>query len=334
MARQPGLWFRKQTGWWCTTVDGEQVKLSQDKKEAQQKLYELLSGRREKAETVLPTFRKIGDLYLGFVERTMAPSTFQNKLFCLRQFREHVGKMKVQELRPHHVSAWLDASPGWNETTRSTYRSHILACLNWAVEEGHLRDHPLGKMKTGDFLRRERILSADEKARIRGAVRAKGDLADFLLALELTGARPFSEMAAVTAGMIDWASGTIPLKRHKNAKKKKKRTIYITPELEALLRRKCGERPEGPLFVTRLGNAWSAPSLCYHLKNLEEGLKIEGLIAYSWRHTFITDALAKGLTADLVAELVGNSPQSIAKYYSHLESKREVMKEAARKAVG
>ena len=34
------------------------------------------------------------------------------------------------------------------------------------------------------------------------------------------------------------------------------------------------------------------------------------------------------------AELVGNSPQSIAKFYSHLESKRDVMKEAARRAIG
>jgi hypothetical protein len=34
MARKPKVWFRKQTGWYMTTIDGEQIKLSKDKKES------------------------------------------------------------------------------------------------------------------------------------------------------------------------------------------------------------------------------------------------------------------------------------------------------------
>ena len=40
------------------------------------------------------------------------------------------------------------------------------------------------------------------------------------------------------------------------------------------------------------------------------------------------------MTADIVAELVGNSPRTITKYYAHLESKKNTLREAARKAVG
>jgi integrase len=134
--------------------------------------------------------------------------------------------------------------------------------------------------------------------------------------------------------MIDWDAGVIPLAQHKNAKKGKKRTIYLNPPLKKLLRRKASERPAGPLFVTRLGNAWTSAALCWHLRRLEKELKIPKLVTYCWRHTFITDALAKGLTADVVAELVGNSPQSVAKFYSHLESKRDALKAAAARAVG
>jgi hypothetical protein len=30
MARKPEIWFRQQTGWYMTTVRGQQIKLSQD----------------------------------------------------------------------------------------------------------------------------------------------------------------------------------------------------------------------------------------------------------------------------------------------------------------
>ena len=59
-----------------------------------------------------------------------------------------------------------------------------------------------------------------------------------------------------------------------------------------------------------------------------------GRVGGSYRHSFITEALEQGLTADIVAELVGNTPKTIAKYYSHLESKKNTLREAARRAVG
>jgi integrase len=333
MARNPDLWFRKQTGYWYTTIDGEQIKLSKDKTEARRMLYELLAGKAEKAQTILPGFRKIADLYLEYCQQTQAHSSYINRKYYLARFLKYIGKKKVADLRPYHVSDWMGENPQWNETSRATIKGYLLACLNWAVDEGHLKDHPLVRMKVGAFRRRERILTTDEKNRIREAIANNQDLSDFILALELTGARPFSEMARVTADMIHWETGVIPLNKHKNAKKGKKRTIYLTPALETLLQRKVKEHPNGPLFRTRRGNPWTSPALCWHLRRLEEDLQIPPLVTYSWRHTFITDALAKGLTADLVAELVGNSPQSVARFYSHLESKRETLKDAARKAL-
>jgi integrase len=331
--RHSELWLRTQTGYWMTTIAGKQVKLSQDRAEARKMLYDLLAHRDDQAQTIRPSFRKLADLYLCHCERTQAKTTFTNKKHYLNLFCKQIGRKAVADLRPHHVSAWVAANPHWNESTQSTVKGYLLSVVGWAVAEGLVPDHHLGTMSAGQFRRRERILTQVERQQIRQAVSHNPDLADFLSALELTGARPFSEVAKITAAMIDWATMTIPFDKHKTMKKGKKRTIYLTESLSALLKRKAERRPCGSLFVTRLGNPWSAPALCWHLRKLQKKLGIPKLITYSWRHTFITDALAKGLSADLVAELVGNSPQTIARFYSHLESRRDVMRKAAQAAL-
>jgi integrase len=214
----------------------------------------------------------------------------------------------------------------------ATVRSIVLACLNWADREGLVDGHPLRKLKAGRYDRRERILTTAEKDAIRAAVPPY--LLDFLDALALTGARPYSEVARLTAAMIDWGAGVIPLARHKNANKGKPRTVYLTPPLEALLRRKAAEHPTGLLFRTRRGVQWTAPHMHYWLRKLERTLGLPRITLYAWRHTMVTEALERGLTGDLVAELVGNSPQTIAKYYSKLSEKRATLKAAAAQAVG
>jgi hypothetical protein len=60
MARKPSVWFREQTGWYTTTIGGEQVKLSKDKKEAETAFHELLAGRtREEGEGPRPSLKVI-----------------------------------------------------------------------------------------------------------------------------------------------------------------------------------------------------------------------------------------------------------------------------------
>ena len=121
---------------------------------------------------------------------------------------------------------------GWNESSACSARSILLACLNWGVAEGHIDVHPLGRLKRGAHRRRDRVLTPQEREKIRKNV--KPEFHDFLFALEQTGARPFSELAPLTAAMIDWQTNTITLKDHKNAGKGKTRTLYLTPAMIGL----------------------------------------------------------------------------------------------------
>jgi integrase len=171
---------------------------------------------------VLPTFRKIADLFLDNSKRENKPNTFRMHCIFLESFVDRIKAKRVNDLKVHHVSEWIAAS-GCGQSSACTARGTVFACLNWAVEQGYIRIHPLTKLKRGSHKRRERVLTADELKKIREFTNPY--FADFLLRLELTGARPFSELAKVTAAMVDWKDETISLGEHKNEKKGKTRTI-------------------------------------------------------------------------------------------------------------
>lgn len=226
----------------------------------------------------------------------------------------------------------MKARVPWNESTACTARTSILACLNWAVAQGYVDSHPLTKLKRGSHRHRERYVTPEERKRIREFV--KPDFADFLTALELTGARPFSELSTLTAAAIYWTATTVTLVEHKNSGKGKSRTSYVSPALAVLLKRKSEEYPTGPLFRNCWGTAWRSHDATRRMHCATKKLGILRVIPYDYRHSFITDALAKGLSANLIGELVGNSPIVIARNYSHLHQQPATMLEAAARAAG
>ncbi|MFO0808976.1 MAG: tyrosine-type recombinase/integrase [Gemmataceae bacterium] len=333
MARAPRVWFRRQTGWYMTTLNGQQVKLSKERKEAERAFHQILATEPEPEETggVRPSFKRLADLFLDNSLRENEPGTWAVQRFYLQSFSDHVGKKRAADLKVHHGTEWIVAHPEWSSSTCTTARKVIRACLNWAVDQGYVPTNPLQKLKRGDFTRRDRVLSPSERKRILGWL--TGDIRDFVYTLEQTGARPFSEVAAITADMVDFKAGTVTFLKHKNAKRGKRRVIYLTGRLVALFRKLALRHPEGPLFRTRTGRPWSKGVVLKWMRKVESALDIPRLTPYAWRHTMITDSLAKGMSADIVAELVGNSPATIAKYYSHLDQRQDVLRAAARRAV-
>ena len=312
--------------------NGKQHNLGKDKAEARKAFHALLA--REDAP-VIPeriSIRKLSDQYLAYLDRTASRAAFNTSLLYLKQFCDHIGSRAVCDIRVEHVTAWEVANTQWSKSTVATVRGILIACLNWGVGQGIIPQTPIPRLKAGKTTRRERVVSDDELTRIREAVPQA--MRDFLMALELTGARPFSEVALLTAADVDFADGTIKLTRHKNARKGKARTIYITPPLEELLRQKCEERPTGLLFRSPRNAPFTRHLMCWWLRRMEKKLSIPRLTTYAIRHAAITAALEKGVTSDIAGELYGNSPQTITRYYSHLSAKKESLKAAARKAIG
>ncbi|MDR3635701.1 MAG: hypothetical protein P4L84_18000 [Isosphaeraceae bacterium] len=53
----------------------------------------------------------------------------------------------------------------------------------------------------------------------------------------------------------------------------------------------------------------------------------DSLLAF--RHHWATNALARGVTLAIVAEMIGNSPEIVARVYSHLSDKKQLLLDAA-----
>ena len=177
------------------------------------------------------------------------------------------------------------------------------------------------------------MVSPVERARLKAAT-ADAPFRNFLTFLELTGCRPYSEAARVTADLVDWAAGTITFAGHKNERHGKARVVYLTPVLTALLRDWCQDTPAGPLFRTKNGVAFNNRNVTTRVRRLERALGIPRFCLYSFRHAYFTEALENGVPAALLAEIGGNSPRTLEKYYSHLDQRKDALRAAAVQALG
>ena len=267
MARPAKVWFRKQDGWYYTTIRSQQQRLARDKDEATRLFHELMS-REQPEDTdpsgVSPKFRKLADLFLTRSERSNKPETYRYQKKFLQSFCDAVGKRRVMDLTGNHVSKWFLSHPEWGQSTRAMAIQIIKACLNWGVREGFIHQSPLTKVRREAFVRRERLLTAEEKRRIAAFVGPS--FRDFLFALEQTGMRPFSEAASMTAKMVDFEAGTVTFVQHKTARKGKKRVVYLPPDLLLLVRklrsntprdRSSAPVPTGRGIGTTPGSGWS-----------------------------------------------------------------------------
>ena len=154
--------------------------------------------------------------------------------------------------------------------------------------------------------------------------------------LQESGCRP-GEVMKVKAADVDLAAGTWVLRGKDFEATGELRTIYLTTALSELTRRLVARQPIGPLFRNKDGRPWTRHAIRNRFqrkKDCKRGKKIDkGVTAYTYRHSFITDALANGLPEKVVAELVGHRSTAMMANYAHLDTKEELRRRAAAAAV-
>lgn len=255
----------------------------------------------------------------------------------LQSFCDFFGTLLALDVKPLHVSRWLDAHPKWT-TSRRCAVICVKRAYNWAEAEGVINANPMKKVKKPSPVRRDRILAPEERSALLAAIRDQ-EFRDFVFALQETGCRP-GEVRRVTAAQVNLELGVWVLEHHKTRKKTGlPRVIYLTPGMIELCRRLCEKWPEGPIFrgPARKGcKPFSRNAVRCRFRRLRAKLpQLKGVISYTFRHSYITDALERGVPAATVAELAGHTDlKMIQAHYAHLSEKREHLAEAARRAAG
>jgi integrase len=301
--------------------------------------------------------RVVCETFLTRRHDDLSSASMEKYLKFLKSFTDYVdpdGSFPVGRLTPEMVNRWLDAGRRghvrengrknrWGETTVNIAAKVVRSVFHWAASprKGNLiSTNPLDGFTAGRVRSRGREAligrtpeeRAENHARILKA--APKSFRQFIVCLEATGARP-SELANATADAFDPNLGAIVYPseytrldgefQHKTARRGKDRVILLTGESLEIVKELVRQHPRGYLFrPTRAPNRgngsgkWKRHTICAYFNLIRQKVRIPKLSAYSYRHTFATAWLEQGKSIDLLAELLGNTPETLRKHYSHL----------------
>jgi integrase len=334
MREQP--FYRRFNDSWYVQIGKRQVRLVKGKAnraEAYRRFAELLAGDVSRFhEPDRLTVAKLCDLLLDHAQKHTSAKTYDFYHYFLQTFCNQYGTLRVAALRPLHVTRWLDASP-WNATSRNSAVSSVKRAIHYAIAQGVLKDDPLCGLKKDRPLRRERLLTPAERKQIFDAIPDQ-PFREFLFALQESGARP-GEVRRVTRAHVNLDAGVWVFHDHKTkGKTGRPRVVYLTPAMLELTRKLAVRRPAGPLFLNTRGEPWTKDAVVQRMSQLRQKFpNLRGVVAYSYRHSFTTDGLERGVPIATMAELLGHtSTRMIEQNYSHLAEKRDHLRQAALKA--
>ena len=118
MPHFPKPFFREDRGLWYVQLYGKQHNLGRDKDAAFRKYHDLM---RAPAPVASELVMGVIEGFLDWCCKHRAPRTYEGHRWHLQRFVDQLpnaGRMTVEELKPHHVVAWVDAHPDWGQTYR------------------------------------------------------------------------------------------------------------------------------------------------------------------------------------------------------------------------
>lgn len=320
---------------WCIWIrrDGKRkrITLAKTEEEAKERW-----ARMQAPPSTTTSWFVVASKFLEWSERRVkadetAQGTHDNYERAIIQFSRYAGNLDCSEIRQHHITDWVASNKGWGPAAERTAITAIKRAMNWAVEQGILEKNPIRSMKRPATRSRVITISRDQHAELvsivdAGYKRKSRQFRWVLIGLSLTGCRP-GELCSVRIEDSDGKTWTVTDHKKKRSDTKP-RTVYLSPCAQALHKIVANGRTKGPLFRSTGG------PLVYHalrcrFARLKEIAKDNDLIAYAYRHTWITNALLSGMDVATVAELAGTSIQMIQKHYGHLGSHKDKMLDAA-----
>ncbi len=353
MRSSVGPWYRQSKDSWYVCHEGKQINLfikgENSKPDAVRAWHRLMAGDapakhkptvipcphsvpsvtelNKSAVSDIPSLSALVKAFLEDARERVKPESVKGYATFLNPFAEAFKTIDPGHLTVVQVERYSKQRE-WSQSYRSGFISTVVSLFKWAVETGLLDRNPIaGIRKPAKQSRgRKAIISADDHAKL--VKHAKGDWKDFLELLWLTGSRP-GEIAGLTADVIDLNNKVIILGKHKTVEQTgKDRLIVLTDEAVVILQRLIAKRPEGLLFPGQDGQRMTPQAVGKRITRLCKRAGVKA-IAYGYRHTFGTTALANGVPDAVVAALMGHSGTAMLhKHYSHLTSKTAVLRDA------
>lgn len=331
--KHPRPWYRKEKDAWFICYQGKQHRLAKGKKNrkiAVQKAYAILG----ETAPALPAHIRIENVIDRWDADHKKLASYKWAMDFLNDFKTKYGRLRLTHLKRGHLRKWSERE-SWSDTTKNKAIGCVQTAINYCVDQEMIPFNPIKGMKKPQCSRRERLPTPEERRKILSVVH--GPFKRYLYALANSGARP-GEIARITGSHFSeqHACLILPPRRHKTGKRTgRPRIIYLSEPMVKLCKLQLKRYPEGPLFRSaKLDRPWTKNAIRCRFRRLRAAFpELKGIVAYCYRHGFVTEALEKGIGDATVAELVGHAnTATIHRYYSHLTEKGNHLRAAMKKA--
>jgi site-specific recombinase XerD len=327
--------FRRGRRWYANFQHGgKQHRPSlrtSSKKEARRQALQIeadLAAGRWKATPAAPIEQVIA-AYRDFLRAEERAAKTINKYFkVFDRVAELARQRKVKDLSGVNL-AFIDAyrqqrvEAGVKGKTRYTETVVIRQLVNFALSRNMLTTDPLKGLKLKKPRpTRQPCWTYEQLQQILAASAA--EIKPALTILAETGMR-FQELAWLTWDDVDVAANVLRIQPKEGWKPKSgdQRAIPLTTlkELVESLPRRWRwvvTMPPSPQHP-RPGRQWTERRLLAALQRVLKKLKLPGKL-HTFRHTFISNALLKGVSVAVVREWVGHVDEEVIKLYTHVHN--------------
>lgn len=249
--------YRESRRLWYVQLDGRQINLGSDEKEAWRRYHEMMADRGQEVP-VAPVDTSLAvvilDQFLEWVERRKSQRTYEWYKRHLLNFSDAIPHtLAVDQLKPHHVTAICDKRD-WSPTTKHGFCRAVQRAFRWAARQGLIARTPIADVEKPEPQDREVVIAPDQYEQILGMV--KGGFRELLMMAWESGMRP-QEIRVIEARHIDRDNGRIILPRKEAKGKKLPRVIYLTDEAMEIANRQVEAWPTGPIFRNSDGKPWT-----------------------------------------------------------------------------
>jgi integrase len=309
--KQPKPWFWKARKAWYVQLNGKQVRLAADEKEAQREYFRLMAAEgelppSEMAKALVPD---VVEAFLA-VKNSTRKNTLKSYLFYCTPFAVHFRVRRFASLRTPEVMKWVEGRSTWGDTTKHNAFNYVAALFDWARDAGYIpRNHMAGIENPYIAKRRQRGISNEEFDSMIASTRDEPGRM-MLRVLRDTGCRP-GELRALAARHLDPEKPIAKLQPHEHKTGRRtgrERWLIFPASLMEEVRKLAQLYPTGPILRNRNGDPWKGGTMQNRFKELRKRLDLpRDVVPHAARHAFITRMLNSGSPLALTAKIVGHS---------------------------
>jgi integrase len=330
---RPFYWAKRNAWYVHVKIDGKRSKrkIGDTKREAFDAWKAMVKDSAE--SKVNPTFESIAIDWLrvqaGRLSRDeVSPEWFVRVGRTIESFTKG-NQVRCLEMDASFWDNWIGSrSSNYARTELATMRQ----VLRWAVASKKIPHNPMDGYTLPSMQSRSRILSFEEHCQLCRASDRK--FKPILRIAWMVGCRP-GELRNLKWSQLESGFTRAVIGKHKTAKKTgKPRIIYFPPRAQKLLQKLQRDRgkliekskkrnpvPESSkpfVFLNHRKKPWTKNAIVLRMQRLRKDTGLD-LVAYNYRHTWITRALKSNVPIATVAELSGHTDiDMIARVYGHL----------------